>query len=56
MAALQLPFFLLLQQLVSHKPHDCSVVWEDSDHFDDAFDLLIEPLERVVLYTLCQCS
>lgn len=46
-AALQLPFLLLLQQLAAHQPHDRSVVGEDADHVGAAFDLLIEPLERV---------
>ena len=46
-AALHLPFLLLLQQLAALQPHDRRIVGEDADHVGAAFDLLVEPLERV---------
>jgi hypothetical protein len=46
-ASLQLPFFLLLQQLTAHQPHDRRIVGEDADHVGAAFDFLVQPFERV---------
>src|SRR6516165_7278259 len=44
---LQLPFIILLEQYRANQSNDGGLIGEDADDIGAAFDLFVEPLERV---------
>src|SRR5438067_5402046 len=46
-AVLQLPFIVLLEQYRANQPNDGGLIGKNADHVGAAFDLFVEPLERV---------
>jgi len=47
LAVLQLPFIVLLEQYRANQPNDGGLIGKDADDVGAAFDLFVEPLERV---------
>ena len=46
-AILRLPIVVLLHENGADEPHDRFLVGEDADDIGSAFDLLIQPLQRI---------